>query len=138
MSHFSSHTHSRPSHISSLSFATLTHSRSHRRPKLCHCWSVLFSSKLYIYIYILYLVWDVCFVWIPFAEQRYEESHDIIAKYPNRVPFAEQRYVFYFFFSKTHQFLFCWFILFLYPNQVPVFIKEGFCWLILWVLSACF
>ena len=34
MSHFSSHTHSRPSHISSLSFATLTHLQSHCRPKL--------------------------------------------------------------------------------------------------------
>ena len=34
MSHFSSHTHRRPSHISSLSFATLTHSQSHRWPKL--------------------------------------------------------------------------------------------------------
>jgi len=29
------------------------------------------------------------------------------------------------FFFKTNQFLFCQFILFLYPNQVPVFIKEG-------------
>ena len=32
----------------------------------------------------------------------------------------------FFFFSKTHQFLFCWFMLLLYPNQVLVFIKRGF------------
>ena len=34
MSHFSSHTHIRPSHISSLSSPTLTHSQSHCWPKL--------------------------------------------------------------------------------------------------------
>ena len=73
MSHFSSHTHRRPSHISSLSFATLTHSQSHRWPKLSlpvqalslvgpsSVTAGLFYSLqnyiyIYIYIYILYLV----------------------------------------------------------------------------------
>ena len=82
-----------------LNFLSLTLAR--------HSRSVMFYSYLlyaflfkiilfYIYIYILYSIWDVCFIWIPFAQQRYEESHDIIAKYPNRVP------VCFLIFPKTH------------------------------------
>ena len=71
MSHFSSHTHSRPSHISSLSFATLTHSQSHRWPKLSLPVQALslvgpssvtaglfYSLQNYIYIYI-YIVFSL-------------------------------------------------------------------------------
>ena len=133
------HTHSLAALLIS-AHSPLTHSPSHCRPKFCYrrpklsvthsrstltvcsvlflfalCLSLQNHFILYIYIYILYSIWDVCFIWIPFAQQRYEESHNIIAKYPNQVP--NTLFVSYYFCTQTKSLYsskrgLCWFILF--------------------------
>ena len=118
----------------------------------CHCRSKLYHSLaqalsllvcsilfkiIYIYIYIVFSL-RCLFHMNPICRAKVRGITWHHCQVPKPSLICRAKVCFLFFFPKTHQFLFCWFILFLYPNRVPVFIKEGVCWLILWVLSACF